>query len=331
MHTSMLCSVCGTGRPIADPESGELVCSCCGLVFSEKASDSRPEWRNFDYENNDRIRTGAPTSLAIHDMGLATVIGKANKDSSGRRLDSSMNSIITRLRKWDHRTQAHSPFHRNLMIAFSELGSLKGKLFLSNTIVEKTAYIYRRAHEKNLIRGRSTSAMLAAAIYLSCRELGASRSFYEIVEATNVKRKSITRCYRLLVTQLDIKMPLIDPIKCIAKIANKAKLSEKTKRLAIETMNTLIDKRISAGKGPMGLAATVLYLSSLSNAEYLTQKDIASAAGVTEVTLRNLIKEVKAESKPESKPTNDRLDLVQRGRIRRKLQNRAASKDIREH
>ena len=106
----MLCSVCGTGRPIADPESGELVCSCCGLVFSEKASDSRPEWRNFDYENNDRIRTGAPTSLAIHDMGLATVIGKADKDSSGRRLDSSMNSIINRLRKWDHRTQAHSPF-----------------------------------------------------------------------------------------------------------------------------------------------------------------------------------------------------------------------------
>jgi transcription initiation factor TFIIB len=43
----------------------------------------------------------------------------------------------------------------------------------------------------------------------------------------------------------------------------------------------------------MGLAATVLYLSSLKNSEHVTQKDIAAAAGVTEVTLRNRLKDLK--------------------------------------
>jgi transcription initiation factor TFIIB len=226
-------------------------------------------------------------------MGLATVIGKENKDSSGRQLDASMNARIQRLRTWDFRTKAHSPTQRNLINAFSVLANLKDKLGLSDAIMEKTAYIYRKAQEKRLVRGRSTSSILAAAIYAACREMGASRTLRDVAEATNVKRKGISRSYRILVLELDIKVPLVDPMKCIAKIANKAKLSEKTKRMAMHTMNELIGKKISAGKLPMGLAATVLYMSCLANDESKTQKDIADASGVTEVTIRNRFKDLK--------------------------------------
>jgi transcription initiation factor TFIIB len=293
MQTSILCSACKNDRAISDPESGEMVCSSCGLVFSERALESRAEWRNFDFENNDRIRVGSPSSLALHDMGLATVIGRSNSDSSGRRLDSPMHSTIQRLRAWDFRTQTHTSADRNLMRAFNELGRVRDKLALSDAIIEKTAYIYRKAQEKHLIRGRSTSGILAAAIYIACREIGASRSLRDMVEITGIKRKVISRSYRLLVTELDIKMPLVDPMKCIARIANKAKLSEKTKRAAIGLMCDLTKKEISAGKGPMGLAATVLYLSGLENSEYITQKEIAEAAGITEVTIRNRVKDIK--------------------------------------
>lgn len=293
MQTSILCSACKNDRPVTDPESGEMVCSSCGLVFSDKAPESRAEWRSFDFENNDRIRVGSPSSLALHDMGLATVIGKSNSDSSGRKLDSSMHSTIQRLRTWDFRTQAHTSADRNLVQAFNELGRVRDKLALSDAIIEKTAYIYRKAQEKHLIRGRSTSGILAAAIYIACREIGAPRSLRDMVEITGIKRKVISRSYRLLITELGIKIPLVDSMKCIAKIANKAKLSEKTKRVAIDMMNDLTKKEMSAGKGPMGLAATVLYLSGLSNSEYVTQKEIAEAAGVTEVTIRNRVKEIK--------------------------------------
>ncbi|MGB8036174.1 MAG: hypothetical protein WCF03_20355 [Nitrososphaeraceae archaeon] len=43
----------------------------------------------------------------------------------------------------------------------------------------------------------------------------------------------------------------------------------------------------------MGLAATVLYLSSLKTGENITQHDISNAAGITEVTLRNRVKDLK--------------------------------------
>jgi transcription initiation factor TFIIB len=82
-------------------------------------------------------------------------------------------------------------------------------------------------------------------------------------------------------------------MKCIVKVANKSKLSEKTKRQAAEIMAIVNKREISAGKDPMGLAASVLYLASLKNGESITQTDIADAAGVTEVTIRNRAKDLR--------------------------------------
>lgn len=293
MQTSIICCICNSGRQVTDLESGEIVCNNCGLVSPDKVVESRAEWRTFDSENNSRQRAGSPSSLAFHDMGLSTVIGKANKDSAGRNLDASMNYRMQRLRTWDARSRVRASGQRNLMRAFSELDRLKDKLGLSDAIVQKTAYIYRKAEEKRLIRGRSISSILAAAIYIACRELGAARSLRDVTEITNVKRKILTRSYRLLVIELNIKVPSVDPMRCIAKIANKARLSEKTQRAAMSTMSELVKKEVSAGKDPMGLGAAVLFLSCLANGEASTQRDIAEAAGVTEVTVRNRFNDLK--------------------------------------
>nr|AIF11153.1 transcription factor TFIIB cyclin-related protein (TFIIB, GTF2B, SUA7, tfb) [uncultured marine thaumarchaeote KM3_50_F11] len=50
---------------------------------------------------------------------------------------------------------------------------------------------------------------------------------------------------------------------------------------------------VSAGKDPMGLAAAALYLACVKNDEDKTQRDIAEAANVTEVTIRNRYKGLK--------------------------------------
>ena len=295
MQSSIVCCTSDRGRQVTDLESGEIICDNCGRVSQDKAIESRAEWRTFDSENNSRQRVGSPSSLAFHDMGLSTIIGKVNKDSAGRNLDTSMNYRMQRLRTWDARTRAQAGGHRNLMQAFSELERLKDKLGLSDAIVQKTAYIYRKAQEKRLSRGRSVSSIIAAATYIACREMGAARSLRDLIEITNVTRKTLSHSYRLLVLELDIKVPAIDPMKCITKIANRAKLSEKTQRVAMSTMDDTINKEISAGKDPMGLAAAVLYQSCLTVGEATTQREIAMAAGVTEVTIRNRFKDLKTK------------------------------------
>ena len=89
-----------------------------------------------------------------------------------------------------------------------------------------------------------------------------------------------------------IVFPTCDPIKCVVKVANKATIDERTKRQAIKMMDDVTKKEISAGKDPMGLAATVLYISCIKTGENITRRDIAQAAGITEVTLRNRFRDL---------------------------------------
>ena len=106
---------------ITDPESGEVICSNCGLVISEKDIDlAKPERRVFTTEeSNQRTRTGAPTLLSRHDRGLATLIGKPTRDADGQKLDINARLTYKRLKTWDDRVQLHSSSDRNLWRAFS--------------------------------------------------------------------------------------------------------------------------------------------------------------------------------------------------------------------
>jgi transcription initiation factor TFIIB len=277
---------------ITEPESSEIICSACGAVMLERIQEDLPEWCAFNLEEtNDRSRTGTPISLARHDMGLSTIIGRINKDSSGNKIDSQTLSTMKRLRTWDLRTQ--TSVDRSRQQAFSELHILKDKLALSDATVEKCAYIYRKAQEIGLVRGRTIPGIVSSAVYIACRELQIPKTLREIAVAGNIRRRVLSRTYRILTSELDIKIPIIDPVKCIVKVANKASLNEKTKRQAIDVMNNITKREISAGKNPMGLAAAVLYISCLNTGVNIHQADIAYAAGISEVTLRNRIKDLK--------------------------------------
>ncbi|SPC33948.1 Transcription initiation factor IIB [Candidatus Nitrosocaldus cavascurensis] len=288
------CPRCGKGPLVTDNATGEMFCGNCGYVVSERIEELGPEWRAFSKEEHeDRSRTGIPTSLAMHDMGLATVIGPIDKDASGKPLSTAIRSTIERLRTWDSRSQVHEPLDRNFRQAFSELDRLKDKLAVGESVIEKAAYIYRKALEKGLVRGRSISALVAAVLYAACRDTETPRTLKDIANASNIKKKDIARCYRLLIRELDLQMPVVDPIKCVSRIASKAGLSEKTKRTAIEILKRAEEAKISAGKDPMGLAAAALYVACVMHGENKTQKDVAEAAGVTEVTIRNRYKGLK--------------------------------------
>ncbi len=283
------CLRCGKMALITDAETGEIFCGGCGFVLSERLESSGPERRSFPDDRINRERTGVGTSLAIHDQGLSTVINPTNRDATGKPLSSSMKKTLKRLRTWDSRSQSQ-PIDRNLKQAFSELYRVKDKLVLSDSVVEKAAYIYRKALEKKMVRGRSISAMIGSALYAACREVETPRTLKEIAEIMNIKKGDLAACYRKLVHELDLKIPVADSVQNVARIASKIGISEKTKRYSIQILRKAEENKISAGKNPMSLAATALYISCLKMGENHTQRDLAEAANVTEVTIRNRYK-----------------------------------------
>ena len=287
------CPRCGKKPILVDTETGELICGRCGYVVSERLEDSGPEWRSFTDDKTNKARTGAGTSLTMHDYGLSTVINPINSDSVGKPLPYSMKKTFKRLRVWDSRSQVHDSVDRNLRHAFIELGKMKDKLALSDAVIEKAAYIYRKALDKKLVRGRSITALIAASLYAACRNTETPRTLNDITAAINIKRKDLALSYRKLVKELDLKIPVVDSVQCVARIASKVGLSEKTKRYAVKILKKAKQNEISAGKDPMGMAASALYISTLRMGMNCSQKVIAQAAGVTEVTLRNRCKGLK--------------------------------------
>ncbi|WP_228369311.1 transcription initiation factor IIB [Candidatus Nitrososphaera gargensis] len=282
MQASVVCSACKNEVVVTDHECGEVICSRCGIVIDRVESPAVQDWRAFSVDEFYRkSRTGAPTSLARYNKGLLTSIG--NSKANGLNFN--------RIRVWDFRIQAAND--RSLKQALPELEHLKESLGLPDAIVEKSAYFYRKASRLGLIKGRTVSSVLAASVYLACRELENPRTLSEIATASNVARKKISRDYRMLVRMFDPKIPTVDHARCITRIANKVGVSEKTKRIAVKIMREIVAMQISAGKGPMGIAATVLYIACMHAGEVKTQKELSIAAGVTEVTIRNRYSELK--------------------------------------
>jgi transcription initiation factor TFIIB len=279
---------------VLDSESGELICGNCGFVLKERIEDTGSEWRSSSKdEGKDESRTGLPTSIASHDMGLSTTIGPANRDSVGRPLTGSMRTTVDRLRTWDRRSQMHESADRNMGKAFMQLRTFADKLSLSEEIVERAAYIYRKALERGLIRGRSITEMIAASLYAACRDSEIPRTLKDVASFANINRKDLARSYRLLVREMDIRMPVPDPGRSVAKIASKVEAGERTRRRALEILTKARQLGVSAGKDPVGLAASALYVASMLSGEGRTQRYIARAAGVTEVTIRNRYKSLR--------------------------------------
>ena len=274
---------------ITDAQSGKVICIICGTVVSDKAVEIGPERRAFTNGELSSSRVGIPVSLAIHDQGLSTIIGRDNKDFTGEIIiDSSILSIIERIRTWDYRTQTRNSKGISRKIAFVQLDRLKQKLILPGSVVEKAAYIYRKVQQKEMVRGRTRNGAMAACVYIACREARIPRTFDEVARTTNITRKELSNAYIAIVLGLDLRIPLIDPIKCLVKLANKTHVDEKITRYAIGYLKQVIDSEISAGKDPMSIVATVLYLTCLQYGdESKTQRSFADAAGISDVTIRN--------------------------------------------
>ena len=279
---------------VTDPNTGELIRKDTGEVISDNSPSPEKEWRSFNIEESqNRARVGTPTSLAFHDMGLATKIGNESTDASGNVIDAATRTRMGRLRMWNSRSQSHSPTERNLQQAFSMLSRIKDRLGLPNHVTEKAAYTYRKAQERGLIRGDTIGSVLAASIYVAARQSGVLRTLDDISEISDIKPGEVARSYRRIISELDINVPLIDPRKYIVKVANNLKFDEKIKRKALELMELAQKKNLVVGKDPISMAASIIYLVNLSERKPRTQAEIAKAAGVTEVTVRNRSKELR--------------------------------------
>ncbi len=276
---------CKTYPAITDSERGEIVCGGCGLILLQNMADASYENNGYSSENFMKMaRTGPATSLTMNDRGLSTVIG-TNKDSTGKALSSKTKYEFNRLRTWDQRSKSRKT--ASLSKAFTLLHGMKTKLGISDNVVENAAYIYRKAVNAKLTRGRTMASLISASLYAACRENNIPRTLDDIAKAGNIERRILSRDLRTIIKKLELNLNQYDTSSFISKISNNMNLREKTKRDAFKILDLCEKEQITAGKHPVAQAAASLYISCIMNGEKISQKKFAVESGVSDVTIRN--------------------------------------------
>ncbi len=284
-----VCPKCLGTQIIRDNEVGEEVCSQCGLVISNVVVDAGAEWRAYEFNELGRSRVGQALTPSLYDQGMSTSFS-CLRDGAGKPLKIDAIEKMHRLRKYDNHSKVNDTQARNLSIAMGELSKLTTAIHLPENAKNNAALLYRKALDKDMIRGRSIDSFVAACVYATCRMYGIPRPLKVIADESHRDLGEVGRTYRLLLKEFGMRMPLNESEKYVPNFASKLRLMRVTEQQAVEILREAKARWELSGKDPRGLAAAALYLACLKNGEKRTQKEVAKVAGTTEVTLRNRVK-----------------------------------------
>lgn len=282
------CESCGSVVWEIDDTRGEIHCGVCGLVVEEDVIDHRPEWVHHG-DDKDRSRVGAPVTLTLADKGLNTHIDRS--DLRGARARQHGISGVAQ-RDWsrraviDQRTKTRSSRARNLVKAMQ---FIRDRGELPPQMVEEAAGLYRKAAEKGVVTGRSIAGVSAACTYLAAREAGLPRRIEDISERFQVDEKELKRTIRLVSRVLGTHR-VTGPQEYLDVFANKLGLPPAVLGAANELWQDVEASDAWQGKKPAGVAGVMLYRVAQQEGHPRTQAEVCEVAGVSEVTLRGLLR-----------------------------------------
>lgn len=285
------CNECGGSNIVTDESRGEKICGDCGMVLEDRMINRGTEWRAYNREEfNKRARTET-SSYSMSD-DLSTFIGFENRDAMGQVLSADRQSQFYRMRKWQMRIRTHDSKDRNLSRANQELERLCSQLDVPRSVKETGGQLYKKAFEAGVIRGYPIESMVAACVYAAARIRRVPRTLDEISQASRITKKRVAQSYRILVTRMNIRIPLARAKDFLVRMGTELGMSGACQRFAAEIVDDAESKKLTIGKDPSGLAAASLYLAGIIRGEKRTQQAIAKVAHVTEVTIRHRHKEL---------------------------------------
>ena len=275
--------ICGRCNGKIVTTDHERVCGSCGVVWAERFADDT--W-DYDMNNIGHGRTGPPENKM---MGSSTMIATGNKDASGKWLKGDAKDMAKRITVWDKRNKSNG--RKTLNIANSEITRLCQVLGINENVKQRGAEIFRECEKYKMMRGRTTTVFSASCLYAACRELGISKTLTDFTKVCYARRSDISAYYRLILKTLDLKVNIMSPINYISRIGSNTipPISVGIQQKAIRLLKELDGKE---GKDPVGLAAASLYYCCCLKGWDYTQRVIAVAAGITEVTIRNRMKDM---------------------------------------
>ncbi|NVM55491.1 MAG: transcription initiation factor IIB family protein [Candidatus Helarchaeota archaeon] len=269
------------GNPSIIEYRGIYVCQKCATVFGPVIVDS-PR-RAFTQEEIQKKRIREPVYTNI---GPRTVMNV--KD------DSVKNKVLYyRLAKINK--SVSTTFERNLTVAQPKLLRLVSQLGIPPSILNVALGIYKKAVAKHLTTGRSINNLVAASIFIACRKRGLPRTIEEISEVANIPLKVLAKNYRLILRELHLHVKPLKAKYFVERFVTELGLTMDIQKRAQELLVLVEQSAAIIGKDPKGIAAAAIYVAirDLGRKEHRSQTKISEIAHISEVTLRNRVRNIK--------------------------------------
>ena len=331
MKYEQQCLDCGESDFVEDHASGDLICrvsfasrtlffllldslkislynylslQSCGRVAESHIIDERSEWRTFsdkDKPGDDPNRVGGPVNALLSDGGMSTMIG------GGKGIDRGLTSA---LQKAQNRTEQGGD--RHLINAFKEIGRVCSAMKLPDVVKHQANEYFKEASEKSKsVKGRQHSAVVAAVVFLACRQTGYPRTFKEICAFVPTARvKDIGRMYKAIVADLKLKengtfrseVGAIHPENFLRRFMSMLGFNNVDMTAAIALSNAMLPQGEASavvahemwhGKNPTTIAGTCMFvLANLPrSSKHPSLEDICAVCGVAEGTIKGLYRD----------------------------------------
>ena len=287
------------------------VCGACHTVQG-RLLDSSAEWRYFGNEEagsggRDPSRCGMPHSDLLPEGSMSTLVGLA---TSGKHYKDV--ATISKYQMWNS-----MPYkERSLYNAVDHLTVKAVNNGISPSIIEEAKVLFKRICEQHSSRGDNRIGILASSIYIACKNNNVPRNAKEIAAIFETKTSTITRNCKKFQEILQLKLACTVPGDFVQRFCSQLDIEQSVRDVCMNIVDKIHENCLMPENSPTSIVAGVLFLVNECMRLEKTKKEIATACGVSEVTIGKVYKKLSllrdvsaAVAKPTGHPSTSTAPL----------------------
>ena len=285
---SSMCPNCGSSDIEQREASGDSVCTVCGTIVEENAIVSAVEFVEGAGGSSNMV------GQFVSGTSSKAYTGPPSAGGGGGRYGFSRDSRETTLANGRRRIQ-----------------EVASRLRLGTNYIDAAHRLFTIAVEKNFVQGRRTTHVVAACLFIACRQEKSQHMLIDFSDALQVNVYSLGTCFLKFRRLLGLKLEIIDPALYIYRFAAHLELNEKANAVAMTALRLVSRMKrdwIVAGRRPAGICAAALLIASRAHGFGKNQQDVTRILRVCGLTVSNRVKEF--EQTPSAQLTLDQFTNV---------------------
>jgi transcription factor IIIB subunit 2 len=178
--------------------------------------------------------------------------------------------------------------------------------------VDAAHRLFTIAVEKNFVQGRRTTHVVAACLYISCRQEKSQHMLIDFSDALQVNVYTLGTCFLKFRRLLGLKLEIIDPALYVYRFAAHLELDEKANAVALTALRLVGRMKrdwIVAGRRPAGICAAALLIAARAHGFSRHHQDVTRILRVCGLTVNTRVKEF--EQTPSAGLTLEQFNTVE--------------------